>query len=71
VHFVTRILPVLHHQKDFELLMVLPWIMASLGLIAWSLAAEKADTRYKTFLRNSPGITVDTSGVVHGPGHPV
>ncbi len=70
VHFVTDVPPIWNGNKPVSILTALPWLTAAVGLIIWAKVAGKATRRYKTFLRNSPGVAIDASGIEDGPGHP-
>ena len=70
-HFLTRVLPGIGAPwQNFEPQRCLPYLALSIGvtflLYLWS--KRKAD--YEEFLTNSPGISVDTTGIEYGGGHP-
>lgn len=71
IHFATIMLPILDNKSVAKFVNFLPWVFALLGLVVWWWSHEKASKRYETFLSNSPGKEIDTTGVQHGPGHPV
>jgi hypothetical protein len=70
IHFMTVLMPALCHTQPASSMLFLPWIMAGLGSLFWYRARHKASARYESFLRNSPGKSIDASGIQHGPGHP-
>jgi hypothetical protein len=56
--------------RELDAINALPYAVALVvgGLILW-LRNDRAKS-YAAFLRNSPGLRVDTSGIQYGPGHP-
>jgi hypothetical protein len=70
-HFFTVILPALCHTQPANTITAFPWVMATIGGVAWAYARYRASSRYETFLQNSPGKPIDATGIHHGPGHPV
>lgn len=69
-HFLVRVLPgVTAAGGVFEPMRTIPYIVAVVGL--WYLARRQAkrDEAYREFLTNSPGASVDTTGVSYGVGH--
>jgi len=70
-HFVTRVLPGFHAPGEhFEFTRTLPYIFVILSAYALSKLRKNRIESYKEFLRNSPGMPVDTTGVAYGVGHP-
>jgi hypothetical protein len=69
-HFTTRVRPGLSAPlSNFELLRALPYItlLVVVGLIVWEVV--RLNRKYAEFMRNSPGIQVDTQGIDYGIGH--
>jgi hypothetical protein len=44
------------------------FVLLSLGFL-WRLR-KNCITKYEEFLRNSPGVRVETTGITYGVGHP-
>ena len=54
----------------FRLELILPYI-AALVIFVWTLQLRRHRIRsYAEFIKNSPGIEVDTTGIDYGVGHP-
>lgn len=70
-HFISTVLPTLSFTAPIRWLSTLPYFGAAMVAVVWFYSWKRASVRYETFLRNSPGKTVDTTGIQHGPGHPV
>lgn len=70
-HFSQRVWPGMTRSATFEPIRSLPYLVlgASLAFCRW-LARDRTAS-YVTFVTNSPGIRVDTRGIVFGPGHTV
>ena len=70
-HFVTRVLPGIHQPvRFFEFSRSLPYIFAIFSIaLLWWLRSNRIES-YEEFLRNSPGISVATTGITYGVGHP-
>lgn len=69
-HFLIRVVPGLDAPwSNFEPLRCLPYAVAA--AIAWWVYRDSshADTKYAEFIKNSPGATVDTTGIEYGAGH--
>lgn len=74
-HFFTEALKVCPYFStpaiDFRLELTIPYIVATVISI-WVLRLRRHRIKsYDEFVRNSPGIDVDTSGIDYGVGHPV
>jgi hypothetical protein len=70
-HFFTRVLPEFSAPASaFEPVRAIPYIIAafSVGLLVW--LRKKRIEAYEEFLKNSPGIPINTSDVTYGVGHP-
>lgn len=70
-HFITVVAPTLSFGAPIRWLSTLPWFAGAVLLAVWWHSSEKASSRYTNFLLNSPGKSIDTTGIQHGPGHPV
>ena len=69
-HFITRVIPGFGLPLgDFDLQRAMPYLFV-VGA-AWYLSRlnETNDAAYAEFLTNSPGLDVDTTGIVFGVGH--
>lgn len=69
-HFTTRVSPGFSAPlSNFELLRALPYItlLVVVALIVWEVV--RLNRKYAEFMRNSPGIQVDTQGIDYGIGH--
>jgi hypothetical protein len=69
-HFFSRVVPGLGAPwSNFEPVRALPYVAAVLAVV-WPLLANRAtNVKYAEFLANSPGKTVDSTGIEYGPGH--
>ena len=71
-HFSVRVSPGLGLSiRYFDLSRSLPYIAAIGSIIICLLFARNRRKSYETFVLNSPGISMNTAGVVYGPGHAV
>jgi len=70
-HFVTRVLPAIHEPVwNFEFPRALPYLFILLSFGLLRMLRKNRIESYKELLRNSPGITVKTTGITYGVGHP-
>jgi len=70
-HFFTRVLPGIGSPwQNFESERCLPYLAFSSGVVLLFRLWSKTKAKYEEFLRNSPGISVDTMDVEYGDGHP-
>jgi len=70
-HFATRVLPGIHQPvRNFEFPRSLPYLFILLSFVLLWLLRNNRIESYEEFLRNSPGITVKTTGITYGVGHP-
>jgi len=70
-HFVIRVLPGIGSSGRFEVQRALPYFLVlSIAVFIYTLK-RKYDKKYREFLENSPGISVDTSAIRFGVGHPI
>ncbi len=72
LHFEKRVLPGMKLAcSEFEFQRVLPYLfIAAVVPFIWYFKRRYAK-KYWEFLQNSPGISVDVSGVEYGIGHPI
>lgn len=71
-HFAMRVLPGIGSPwSGFEVQRALPYffVMVMAGFIYWF--KQRYDRKYREFLNNSPGVSVDITAVRYGVGHPV
>jgi len=74
-HFFTRILPgfqLSFEQSEFDLIRLLPYstlIIFYFIFVKW--IKEKREKNYLEFIKNSPGIEIDTTNIDYGDGHPI
>lgn len=70
-HFFMRVLPGIGSPwRNFEPERCLPYLAFVSGFILLVYLWSKRKANYEEFLRNSPGISVDTTEVEYGDGHP-
>lgn len=69
VHFYKTILPAIDAEYSIEFLNIVPWLVAVSGILLCICKARDNNEKYAEFLKNSPGIEVDTTGVSYGIGH--
>lgn len=74
-HFFTEALKICPYIStpaiDFRLELTLPYIVAVVIFVGVFLLRKHRIKSYDEFVRNSPGIDVDTTGIDYGVGHPV
>lgn len=71
-HFLTRVVPGLGEPwASFEPLRCLPYFIVVVGAIVVLRLHSKMKKKYAEFIQNSPGIDVDTKGIVYDEGHPI
>jgi hypothetical protein len=69
-HFSVRVQPGFNQSfSNFQLSRALPYLFTI--LICFLLVREwkRKGIKYREFLENSPGLTIDTSGIQYGIGH--
>jgi len=69
-HFFVRVVPGLGQPlSSFQLSRTLPYLSAALicGLLVWEW--RRLNEKYKEFIRNSPGIDINTGAIQYGIGH--
>jgi len=71
-HFLNRCLPLFtKSDAKFELQMVIPYLVLIVCIILLGLIRNNRIKAYKEFLKNAPGIEIDTDGIDYGIGHPI
>jgi len=69
-HFIARVLPNLSQPwTSFDPLRSLPYVMSAAALLVILRRHRHRLEDYNNFVRESPGIPVDTTGVTYGGGH--
>jgi hypothetical protein len=58
-------------KSDFHLSMILPYIVGIAITVFVFYFKRNREKSYSEFVKNSPGIQVDTSGIIYGIGHPI
>jgi hypothetical protein len=71
-HFYTRILPGISESIcNFDWPRSIPYILIIIAYLYLKNCGLENVKKYREFLKNSPGIQIDTSNVTYGEGHPV
>lgn len=71
-HFSVRVVPGLGlPTENFELSRTLPYLAAIASVFACYFFARDRRRSFENFVLNSPGVIVDTTGIIYGPGHTV
>jgi len=69
-HFYARVIPGFSLPMScFEPPRALPYIVVLISIAVVCVMRRKRNSDYDEFLRNSPGITIDTSSIDYGGGH--
>lgn len=73
-HFIIRIIPgfkIPISDANFDWIRILPYLVTVIFylLVSWIKCKRKKD--YSSFLKNSPGISIDNTGIEYGDGYPV
>lgn len=69
-HLFVRVLPGFNSSLDkFEIARSLPYIITIVSFIYLYKVKHEKDRNYDEFIRNSPGIEVDTTDIDYGSGH--
>jgi hypothetical protein len=69
-HFFIRVFPGFNSSfNNFEVARLLPYIMTIFSCIYLYKIKNEKDENYDEFVRNSPGIEVDTTDINYGSGH--
>jgi hypothetical protein len=70
-HFLTRVLPAIGGSwHTFEVQRAFPYIALVSAVVFLFRLRRGRIASYEEFLRNSPGVDVDTTGIKYGVGHP-
>jgi hypothetical protein len=70
-HFSQRVWPTLSMSNEIEITKWLPYAVLAVSMIFCVLLARDRTRSYVNFVMNSPGVSVDNSGIVYGAGHTV
>lgn len=69
-HFLVQVMPGATAEASvFEPIRVTPYVVAAVCFWYLSERQAKRNEAYEEFVRNSPGVSVDTTGVSYGVGH--
>jgi hypothetical protein len=69
-HLFVQVLPgAISSASIFDPIRIIPYIVALVCVIYLRTRQEKRDRAYQEFVTNSPGVSVDTTGVSYGVGH--
>jgi hypothetical protein len=69
-HFYTRILPGFNQPlSNLDLIRGLPYALVVVAVVYLFHLRKNRNDSYKEFLRNSPGIEVNTGDIEYGIGH--
>ncbi len=72
LHFFERVLPGIGGSwRTFQFSRALPYMLVIAVIILIVKLKKRYEGKYREFLQNSPGIAVDTTGVIYGIGHPI
>jgi hypothetical protein len=71
VHFWVRVVPGLSAPwTTFEPIRAMPYAVVVLAVELLRRLRTDRSKSYSNFVMNSPGLKIDTSGIVYGTGHP-
>jgi hypothetical protein len=71
IHYSQVIHAVVTCVRPLELTNTFPWIAAAIGVFVWIKMVRDTDEKYREFLKNSPGRSINTSSIQYGGrGHP-
>jgi hypothetical protein len=69
-HFIERILPNLSAPlNNFDPARGLPYLLILISFFYLRWLKKHCSDKYEEFMKNSPGIVVDTNGIEYGVGH--
>ena len=69
-HFLDRVVPALYApSSNFDPIRTMPYILVVVAVLYLRRLWGKIEEKYEEFLKNSPGITVDTEDISYGVGH--
>lgn len=70
-HFLTRVLPEFRAPvSNFDMERILPYLVLGMAVLLLACLRKNRMNAYQEFLKNSPGIEVDTKEIEFGVGHP-
>ena len=70
-HYLDRIQPFFAVKcQNFTIGIIIPYVVLVVCLIFLILFRNNRNQAYKEFLKNSPCIKIDTTGIEYGVGHP-
>lgn len=69
MYHIYQVAPKIHQLCDIMLINVLPWAITIAGTTLLVCIARRDRKDYETFVQNSPGKTVDVSGIDYSRGH--
>jgi hypothetical protein len=70
IQFFDQVWPALPDVCAIPPVSLVPWLTALIGIGIWYYRRGLAQRKYAEFLKNSPGKSVDASGITFGVGHP-
>lgn len=69
-HLFVQVLPgAISTASVFDPIRILPYVVAVICVMYLRVRQAKRDKAYEEFVTNSPGVSVDTTGVSYGVGH--
>ncbi|MBY0510642.1 MAG: hypothetical protein K2P94_10895 [Rhodospirillaceae bacterium] len=69
LHLQNVMLPIFRGSATVSLLNLAPWGILIVGFFVVLQAARDHKNKYEEFIKNSPGIPVDATGITYGVGH--
>ena len=70
-HFITRVIPGFGVPlRNVQAQRSIPYLVLTACIILLKELRKNRIASYREFLKNSPGISVDTTGIEYGVGHP-
>jgi hypothetical protein len=70
-HFFERVAPGFASSiAHFSWWRALPYITSVAALVGIGVLCYSCNRKYREFVNNSPGIEVNTTGIIYGAGHP-
>ena len=68
-HFSTRVWDTLSAKAQVDIAKLLPYLIAVVSGLLFRHHCRKDREKYAEFLENSPGLTIDTTGIKYAVGH--
>lgn len=69
-HFIVRILPGIGLSiYEVDIIRIVPYIVLILGIVFICILRNHRNNSYMEFIKNSPGKSIDTTGIEYGLGH--